>query len=121
MIELDTLYNEDCLEGMKRIPDGSVDCVICDLPYGTMKGAALNGWHSDQTEWDECIPTKPTLRGIRASPAIRRYCCALFSQEPYTSSPADIQGIQCYEVLLSDDVEEEGYRQMHYLQRRTQS
>ena len=22
MIELDTIYNEDCLEGMKRIPDG---------------------------------------------------------------------------------------------------
>ena len=25
MIELDKIYNEDCLEGMKRIPDGSVD------------------------------------------------------------------------------------------------
>ena len=34
MIELDTIYNEDCLEGMKRIPDGSVDMVLCDLPYG---------------------------------------------------------------------------------------
>ena len=44
MIELNKIYNEDCLEGMKRIPDGSVDCVICDLPYGTMKGAALDGW-----------------------------------------------------------------------------
>ena len=34
MIELNKIYNEDCLEGMKRIPDGSVDCVIRDLPYG---------------------------------------------------------------------------------------
>ena len=34
-MELNKIYNEDCLEGMKRIPDGSVDCVICDLPYGT--------------------------------------------------------------------------------------
>jgi site-specific DNA-methyltransferase (adenine-specific) len=25
----------DCLEGMKMIPDGSVDCIITDLPYGT--------------------------------------------------------------------------------------
>lgn len=25
MIELDKIYNEDCLEGMKRTPDGSVD------------------------------------------------------------------------------------------------
>lgn len=45
MIELNKIYNEDCLEGMKRIPDGSVDCVICDLPYGT---AAC--------KWDSCIP-----------------------------------------------------------------
>lgn len=27
------LYNEDCLEGMKRIPDKSVDMVLTDLPY----------------------------------------------------------------------------------------
>ena len=33
MIELDTIYNEDCLTGMQRIPDGSVDCIICDPPY----------------------------------------------------------------------------------------
>lgn len=36
-IELDRIYNMDCLEGMKRIPDGSVDAIICDLPYGTTK------------------------------------------------------------------------------------
>lgn len=33
MIELDRIYNEDCLEGMKRIPDGMVDCIITDPPY----------------------------------------------------------------------------------------
>jgi len=45
MIQLDTIYNEDCLEGMKRIPDGSVDCIICDLPYGTTAN-----------KWDSVIP-----------------------------------------------------------------
>lgn len=30
-----TLYCGDCLEVMKSIPDGSVDMVLCDLPYGT--------------------------------------------------------------------------------------
>ena len=29
------IYNEDCLVGMDKIPDHSVDCIICDLPYGT--------------------------------------------------------------------------------------
>lgn len=45
MIELNKIYNEDCLEGMKRIPDGSVDMILCDLPYGTTK-----------LEWDVIIP-----------------------------------------------------------------
>ena len=34
MIEIDKIYNEDCLEGMKKIDDKSIDCIICDLPYG---------------------------------------------------------------------------------------
>lgn len=34
MIELNKIYNMDCLEGMKEIPDGSVDLVLIDPPYG---------------------------------------------------------------------------------------
>ena len=45
MIELNKIYNEDCLEGMKRIHNGSVDCIVCDLPYGTTACA-----------WDSIIP-----------------------------------------------------------------
>ncbi len=26
-------YNEDCLEGMKKISDCSIDCIVTDLPY----------------------------------------------------------------------------------------
>ena len=33
-IEIDKIYNMDCLEGMKAIPDGSVDLVLTDIPYG---------------------------------------------------------------------------------------
>ena len=44
-MELNRIYNEDCLVGMKEIPDGTVDCVICDLPYGTTACA-----------WDSIIP-----------------------------------------------------------------
>ena len=45
MIELNKIYNEDCLEGMKRIPDGSVDMILCDLPYG-----------NTNCSWDIIIP-----------------------------------------------------------------
>lgn len=44
-MELDRLYLGDCLELIKYIPDGSVDCIICDLPYGTTDCA-----------WDCVIP-----------------------------------------------------------------
>ena len=32
-MELNKIYNEDCLEGMKRIPDGSVNLIVTDPPY----------------------------------------------------------------------------------------
>ena len=38
-------HQGDCLEVMKSIPDGSVDMVLCDLPYGTT-----------QNKWDSVIP-----------------------------------------------------------------
>ena len=72
-IELDRIYNMDCLEGMKQIPDGTIDAVICDLPYGTTS-----------CPWDSVIPfdelwreynriTKPT------APIV------LFGSQPFTS------------------------------------
>ena len=36
------LLQGDCLELMKTIPDGSVDLILCDLPYGTTR----NKWDS---------------------------------------------------------------------------
>ena len=42
MIELNTIYNEDCLIGMEKIPDKSIDMILCDPPYGT----SANKWDS---------------------------------------------------------------------------
>ena len=41
-MELNKIYNKDCLVGMKDIPDKSIDMILCDLPYGTTK----NKWDS---------------------------------------------------------------------------
>ena len=30
---INQIFNEDCLEGMKRIPDGSIDAIITDPPF----------------------------------------------------------------------------------------
>ena len=36
------LYNGNCLEIMKKLPDKSIDMILCDLPYGTTR----NKWDS---------------------------------------------------------------------------
>ena len=102
MITLDTIYNMDCLEGMKQIPDGTIDAVICDLPYGTMKGVESGGgWKSGTTEWDTIIPTDKLFaeyeRVVRRGGTI-----ILFSQEPYTSHLRTFKGtniIFCYPMM----------------------
>ena len=72
------LWNGDCLELMKKIPDGSVDLVLTDPPYGTMKGI------DDKHEWDTAI--EPVKIFEQISRILRQNGKAiLFSQEPYTS------------------------------------
>ncbi|MCO0597391.1 site-specific DNA-methyltransferase [Peribacillus butanolivorans] len=41
-LELNRIYQMDCLEGMQLIQDGSIDMILCDLPYGTTR----NKWDS---------------------------------------------------------------------------
>ena len=43
-----TLVKGECLEVMRKIPDSSVDMVLCDLPYGTTA-----------CKWDVVIPLDP--------------------------------------------------------------
>jgi DNA modification methylase len=67
------LYNGDCLELMKDIPDKSVDMILCDLPYGTTA-----------CKWDNVIPFEPLWlqynRIIKKNGAI-----CLFGSEPFSS------------------------------------
>ena len=87
-MELNKIYNEDCLVGMKRIPDGSVDCIICDLPYGTTACA-----------WDSVLPFDKLWEQYRRitkdNGAIILFCC-----QPFTS------------VLVSSNLK--GYKH-HYI------
>ena len=85
-MEIDNIYNMDCLEGMRLIPDGSIDAVICDLPYGIMKSAwkGTNQEETSQHGWDDMIPTDKLFaeyeRVLRTNGV-----AVLFSQEPYTN------------------------------------
>lgn len=42
---INKIFENDCIEIMKEIPDASIDMILCDLPYGTT-----------QNKWDSVIP-----------------------------------------------------------------
>lgn len=72
-IEIDHIYNMDCLVGMKDIPDNSVDCIICDLPYGTTA-----------CKWDVLIPFDKLWEQYRR--ILKHQGSALmFGSEPFSS------------------------------------
>jgi len=68
------LMQGDCLERMKEIPDGSVDMILTDPPYGTTA-----------CKWDSIIPLEPMWeqlkRVIKPNGAI-----VLFGSEPFSSA-----------------------------------
>jgi len=81
------LINGDCLEAMAKIPDGSVDLILTDPPYGTVKGLEKSGafvpGRGDSHEWDETIDTAEMMN--QCNRVLRRNgVLVLFSQDPYT-------------------------------------
>ena len=72
-MEVNKIYQGDCLEVMKDIPDKSIDMILCDLPYGTTA-----------CKWDTIIPFEPLWeqykRIIKDNGAI-----VLCGQEPFSS------------------------------------
>lgn len=71
---INKVFNEDCLIGMQRIPDKSIDMILCDLPYGTTA-----------CKWDTIIPFEPMWkeykRVIKDNGAI-----VLTASQPFTSA-----------------------------------
>ena len=76
MIEIDeiTLWQGDCLELMKAIPNESVDMILCDLPYGV----------TSRNKWDCIIPFEQLWeayhRVVKDNGAIVLNC-----QQPFTT------------------------------------
>lgn len=85
MLEINKIHRGDCLELMKDIDDGSVDLILCDPPYGNMKGAELDGWSNQTTEWDTVLDTEKLFEQYNRLLRMNG-CLVMFSQEPYTSN-----------------------------------
>ena len=63
----------DCLKEMQNIPDGSVDMILCDPPYGTTA-----------CKWDSVIPFEPMWEQLNRIIKPNGAIC-LFGNEPFTS------------------------------------
>ena len=68
------LYQGDCLEVMKQIPDKSVDMILCDLPYGTTA-----------CSWDTIIPFEPLWEQYNRITK-ENASIALFCSQPFTTN-----------------------------------
>lgn len=69
-----TLLHGDCLEHMKTIPDGSVDLILNDPPYG-----------STSNKWDTIIPFEPMWEQLRR--ILKNNGTAVFTaSQPFTTS-----------------------------------
>ena len=73
-MQVNTIIHGDCLEVMPQLPNGSVDMILCDLPYGTTA-----------CKWDTIIPFEPLWeqykRIIKSNGAI-----VLTASQPFTSA-----------------------------------
>ena len=68
------LWRGDCLELMKNIPDGSVDMVLCDLPYAVT-----------DFSWDVIIPCDKLFAEYRRI-LKQNANIVLFCQQPFTTT-----------------------------------
>lgn len=70
---MNDLYLGDCLEVMKDIPDGSVDMVLTDPPYGTTA-----------CKWDSIIPFEPMWEQLKRVTK-KNGAIVLTASQPFTS------------------------------------
>lgn len=104
---LNNIYNMDCLEGMKSIPDKSIDCIICDLPYGTLSCA-----------WDVIIPFDKLWeqynRIIKDNGAIILFSAGLFTIDLISSNRKAFKYKLIWKKNVPTGMSSAKYRPMKY-------
>ena len=79
------LYNDDCLKVLPTIPDGSVDFILTDLPYGVTNKASEAG------RWDCQLPMEPLWeqfwRVLKPNGAVVLFAQGMFTAQLMMSQP----------------------------------
>lgn len=93
MLKIDIIYNKDCLEGMKELPDKCIDAVIADMPYGVLN--RKNG----SAGWDRQIPLDALWEQYRriAKPG----CPIICSHRVYSRQGSCCRSPGCGGITLS--------------------
>lgn len=85
MLEANHIYLGNCLDVMADIADGSVDAVVCDLPYGVLNRK------NKAAQWDCMIPLEPLWahyeRIIKPRGAILLFAQGMFTARLMMSNP----------------------------------
>lgn len=106
-MEIDRIYNGDCLELMRDIPDKSVDCIICDLPYGTTSMG-----------WDVIIPFhnmwNEYKRIIKVNGNILLFSSGMFTNRLIDSNLKDFRYKMIWKKNVPTGMSSAKYRPMRY-------
>jgi len=88
-----------------KIKSGCVDLILTDPPYGNMKGAELDGWGKNKTDWDNII-NPIDIHNIANRILRKNGKMILFSQQPYTTeliSNTIANLPHCYNMIWEKD------------------
>jgi len=55
MLELNKIYNMDCLEGLKQLPDNSINCCVTSPPYWGLRDYGCDGQMGLESSPDEYV------------------------------------------------------------------
>ena len=102
MIEVDQIYNQDCLEGMKQIADGTVDLIIADPPYWKVVGEKWDYlWRTenDYIQW--------TLEWMTEAARVLRlggtfYCFGYFRTLAHLIPHLESMGLELRQQIIID-------------------
>lgn len=101
------LYNNECIEQMKQLPNKSVDCIICDLPYNITK-----------LTWDSLIPFDKLWeqynRIIKPTGNIVLFCSGMFTYEVIKSNIKNFKYKLIWKKNVPTGMASAKYRPMKY-------
>lgn len=99
----------ECIEEMKKIADNTVDCVICDLPYGTTS-----------CKWDVVLPFdslwKEYKRIVKSDGNIILFASGLFTVDLINSNRKDFKYRLIWKKNVPTGMSSAKYRPMKYFE-----